>query len=188
MIRSPHLTREVISEYETRIMEAFDYLSMDEVERLIDKGEPVDVTFGSSSYNVFLQDPLMGESSSIFLRGYCVLFAHTYAVIYGSGEILLITHRDSEKNPTNWSGHMLASRPDAEDNHEWVDFRGVVNESDLEREYPVSEYEHSVVELSEAVNSTISEQYRSDPLSFLDPLEVAFVRMVVDEVHNQISR
>lgn len=187
MISSPHLTREVFNEYETRIMQAYDYLDLDDVYDLIEKSEPVDVIFGSSGYTVDLQEPLSGESSTIFMRGYCTLFAHTYANTYGTSEILLITNLDDSKT-TDWSGHMVASRLDADGNREWVDFRGVVRESDLEREYPLTQYKHEVMELSEAAALTMDEKYRDDPLSFLDSLEAAFVRMVVDEVHKQVSR
>lgn len=186
MISSPHITREVMNEYETRILQAFDYLEADEVYDLIDRNEPVDVIFGSSGYTVDLQNPLSHESSTIFLKGYCTLFAHTYATTHGASEILLITNKDDSMQ--GWSGHMVASRIDADGNREWVDFRGVVREANLEREYPLTHYSHQVMELSEGVALTMGEEYREEPLGFLDSLEAAFVRMVVDEVHRQITR
>lgn len=187
MTSSPHLTREVMNEYETRILQAFDYLEADEAFQLVKNNEPVDVIFGSSGYTVDLLNPLSHEASSIFLKGYCTLFAHTYATTYGTPDILLITSKDDSLKQ-GWSGHMVSSRVDADGNREWVDFRGVVREDDLEREYPMDRYSHEVMELSEAVALTMGEEYREDPLRFLDNLEAAFVRMVVDEVHKQITR
>ena len=188
MTRSPHLTREVLNEYETRIMDAFDYLDTDEVYSLIAKDEPVDVFFGSSCYTVSLRNPLQGGASSIFLHGYCTLFAHTFATTHGSDDVLLITRKDDSEFAKEWSGHMVASRVNAEGEREWVDVRGVVLEKNLEREYPTEHYEHTVVTLSEAVEIVISKEHRADPLGFLDELEAAFVRIVVDEVQARLAR
>lgn len=188
MITSPHMTPALLAEYENRVIDAYDYLDEDEIERLITKGEAIDLHFGSTSYEVLLQQPTAGQSSSIFLKGYCVLFAHVYAKTYGTSKALLITSHESGEGASNWSGHIVTSWVDADGNLSWVDFRGIVKESDLLTEYPLEKYSHEVLELSEALDRTVTAPYRGDPLSFLDPLEAAFVHMVVDEVEEIIKR
>lgn len=104
MIKQKYLTVEVVSDYQNRILEAYPERSYDEAMDLTDGfSEPVYLTFGSSSYEVSLRNICGYQTSSIFLYGYCALFASAFAKISGHTQFLLF----SDKQKTHgWSGHV----------------------------------------------------------------------------------
>lgn len=182
MMKQKYLTREVINDYENRVMEMYPERDYDEAMDLAAGfAEPIYLTFGSSSYEVSLQTIRGYQTSTIFLYGYCALFASTFAKLSNHTQFLLFSDKDKSNG---WSGHVALYSEDGT----IIDYNGKVSMESLIRQYPAEKYDCEIV--SEEVFRSIcfSDDYISDPFHNLDALEIVFTEAVAEEVFEEVRQ
>ena len=148
--------------------------TLDEIDELAASSYEVSLCFGSTGYEFRPRYLLGGQTTSIFLHGYCALFAHCFNEISGQGRYLLISKRAPEFG--KWEGHLLATL--GED--EFFDIEGIHTLAELQRAYSTSEFEYALVDEAHLWTCGVlnREQYEH-PAEFVDELEREFVALVV---------
>ena len=181
MIKQKYLTDEVVSDYQNRILDAYPERSYDEAMDLADGfAEPVYLTFGSSSYEVSLRSICGYQTSSIFLYGYCALFASTFAKLSNHTQFLLFSDKDKDNG---WSGHVALYSEDGT----IIDYNGKVSMESLVSQYPAEKYDCEIVSEEVFRSVCFKDDYISDPFHNLDPLEIAFTHAVVEEIFEEVQ-
>lgn len=163
--------------YIDRLCEDNPYDSLDEVYSIASsRYNEVSITFGSSGYEMSPRHFLNQTANSIFMHGYCVIFAHCFNELHGEGKYLVLSSRDPVFS--EWEGHVMAVLSDGN----FFDVRGVSSKEEVLVDYPSDKFEFEIVE-EDALwqRDILSKNSYAHPSEFLDELEQAYTCKVVSE-------